>query len=138
CRDASLIVQAQRADRAMRCPVGDRDRTRFAFVFSSRRRHTSSKRDWSSDVCSSDLVYLVRAEGLGVEVDVTEGVVLSGEVARRKIGRASCRERGSTSGGGASVEARAERARGGRGRDGRGGRGGAGGARGGRADRGTG
>src|SRR5699024_11789704 len=23
--------------------------------FSSRRRHTSSKRDWSSDVCSSDL-----------------------------------------------------------------------------------
>src|SRR5699024_11295809 len=26
-----------------------------AFFFSSRRRHTSSKRDWSSDVCSSDL-----------------------------------------------------------------------------------
>src|SRR5699024_12143102 len=26
------------------------------FVFSSRRRHTRSKRDWSSDVCSSDLV----------------------------------------------------------------------------------
>src|SRR5699024_6538810 len=25
-------------------------------VFSSRRRHTRSKRDWSSDVCSSDLV----------------------------------------------------------------------------------
>src|SRR5699024_11303514 len=24
-------------------------------LFSSRRRHTSSKRDWSSDVCSSDL-----------------------------------------------------------------------------------
>src|SRR5699024_11560611 len=28
--------------------------TRF-FFFSSRRRHTRSKRDWSSDVCSSDL-----------------------------------------------------------------------------------
>src|SRR5699024_11842702 len=27
----------------------------FAFFFSSRRRHTRSKRDWSSDVCSSDL-----------------------------------------------------------------------------------
>src|SRR5207249_932283 len=27
----------------------------FRFFFSSRRRHTSSKRDWSSDVCSSDL-----------------------------------------------------------------------------------
>src|SRR5699024_11853098 len=29
----------------------------FLFVFfSSRRRHTRSKRDWSSDVCSSDLL----------------------------------------------------------------------------------
>src|SRR6266403_1199388 len=27
----------------------------MAFVFSSRRRHTRSLRDWSSDVCSSDL-----------------------------------------------------------------------------------
>src|SRR5699024_11760120 len=25
------------------------------YFFSSRRRHTRSKRDWSSDVCSSDL-----------------------------------------------------------------------------------
>src|SRR5207249_5639708 len=35
------------------------------FFFSSRRRHTRSKRDWSSDVCSSDLLVpklgLVRA-----------------------------------------------------------------------------
>src|SRR5699024_11584707 len=31
----------------------------FFFFFSSRRRHTRSKRDWSSDVCSSDLdIYL--------------------------------------------------------------------------------
>src|SRR5215471_3291798 len=28
----------------------------FLFFVSSRRRHTSSLRDWSSDVCSSDLV----------------------------------------------------------------------------------
>src|SRR5438067_8885217 len=27
----------------------------ISFFFSSRRRHTISKRDWSSDVCSSDL-----------------------------------------------------------------------------------
>src|SRR5699024_8092696 len=27
------------------------------FFFSSRRRHTRSKRDWSSDVCSSDLFF---------------------------------------------------------------------------------
>src|SRR5216683_6096887 len=29
------------------------------FFFSSRRRHTRSDRDWSSDVCSSDLERLV-------------------------------------------------------------------------------
>src|SRR5690606_40755396 len=28
----------------------------FLFFFSSRRRHTRFSRDWSSDVCSSDLV----------------------------------------------------------------------------------
>src|SRR6266702_4908455 len=28
---------------------------RFGFFFSSRRRHTRWPRDWSSDVCSSDL-----------------------------------------------------------------------------------
>src|SRR5438105_14032145 len=28
----------------------------FFFFFSSRRRHTRSTRDWSSDVCSSDLI----------------------------------------------------------------------------------
>src|SRR5206468_7891906 len=29
----------------------------FFFFFSSRRRHTRSDRDWSSDVCSSDLPF---------------------------------------------------------------------------------
>src|SRR5690606_40626575 len=28
----------------------------FIFFFSSRRRHTRFSRDWSSDVCSSDLI----------------------------------------------------------------------------------
>src|SRR6478672_5116276 len=32
----------------------------FFFFFSSRRRHTRSDRDWSSDVCSSDLPALTR------------------------------------------------------------------------------
>src|SRR5699024_3613053 len=37
-----------------------------AFFFSSRRRHTRSKRDWSSDVCSSDLHYFGLAHaGIG-------------------------------------------------------------------------
>src|SRR5690606_40966722 len=31
----------------------------FFFFFSSRRRHTRFSRDWSSDVCSSDLQFLV-------------------------------------------------------------------------------
>src|SRR6266550_6605950 len=30
----------------------------FFFFFSSRRRHTRCSRDWSSDVCSSDLTLL--------------------------------------------------------------------------------
>src|SRR5207253_3598202 len=30
----------------------------FSFFFSSRRRHTRWPRDWSSDVCSSDLEFL--------------------------------------------------------------------------------
>src|SRR5207247_4665180 len=35
------------------------------FFFSSRRRHTSSTRDWSSDVCSSDLcLFLTRTPPL--------------------------------------------------------------------------
>src|SRR2546429_5876967 len=33
------------------------------FFFSSRRRHTRCSRDWSSDVCSSDLV---RSDGIEV------------------------------------------------------------------------
>src|SRR5690625_7878098 len=34
--------------------------SRFMFFFSSRRRHTRWPRDWSSDVCSSDLEELQR------------------------------------------------------------------------------
>src|SRR5690606_23750860 len=34
----------------------------FFFFFSSRRRHTRFSRDWSSDVCSSDLYYFEAAE----------------------------------------------------------------------------
>src|SRR5690606_40198937 len=33
------------------------------FFFSSRRRHTRFSRDWSSDVCSSDLAELLGARG---------------------------------------------------------------------------
>src|SRR3989440_8179006 len=39
--------------------VGDFADVLSFFFFSSRRRHTRSDRDWSSDVCSSDLVLTV-------------------------------------------------------------------------------
>src|SRR5438132_628276 len=38
----------------------------FVFFFSSRRRHTRSLCDWSSDVCSSDLVHAAAAGGRAV------------------------------------------------------------------------
>src|SRR5207248_4450533 len=49
--DAVLGTAAER-DRASVVSGGDRP---VLFFFSSRRRHTSSYGDWSSDVCSSDL-----------------------------------------------------------------------------------
>src|SRR2546427_6109844 len=48
----------------------------FFFFFSSRRRHTRFDCDWSSDVCSSDLLRAVRGGGVldeGVEVRVDTG-----------------------------------------------------------------
>src|ERR1039457_5491081 len=41
------------------CRAADRSYTQNAF-FSSRRRHTILQGDWSSDVCSSDLVTKLR------------------------------------------------------------------------------
>src|SRR2546429_383016 len=46
----------------------------FIFFFSSRRRHTRCSRDWSSDVCSSDLsetlFNAVRREGAKVPIEM--------------------------------------------------------------------
>src|SRR5699024_11793962 len=45
--------------------------------FSSRRRHTRSKRDWSSDVCSSDLrAYYRLQEEIGLQEDILNKPVL--------------------------------------------------------------
>src|SRR5688500_20314235 len=38
----------------------------FSFSFSSRSRHTRLQGDWSSDVCSSDLVGIGRPENGGI------------------------------------------------------------------------
>src|SRR3990172_10241675 len=47
------------------------------FFFSSRRRHTRCSRDWSSDVCSSDLVDGDGLPALGAEAEVA---VAAGQV----------------------------------------------------------
>src|SRR5690606_40042392 len=91
--------------------------------FSSRRRHTRFSRDWSSDVCSSDLVELLlfelvlllaEAGGLGGDVHAL-GVGLDGTHGAadldldallnlaKEIGRASCRDRGESARGPASL-----------------------------------
>src|SRR5256886_16762451 len=45
----------------------------FFFFFSSRRRHTRFDCDWSSDVCSSDLVFLP-SHGEGLPLVVQEAM----------------------------------------------------------------
>src|SRR5256884_5098291 len=89
-----------------------------SFFFSSRRRHTRCSRDWSSDVCSSDLSLrpperyfhrsrrlrmsflrnitsgfrsLFRKEQVDRELNEELGTYL--EMEATEIGRASCRER---------------------------------------------
>src|SRR2546429_1770048 len=54
------------------------------FFFSSRRRHTRCSRDWSSDVCSSDL-YLHSRRGAPQALTDTGGVACANgkEVAQR-------------------------------------------------------
>src|SRR5690242_21139704 len=83
------------------------------FFFSSRRRHTRLTCDWSSDVCSSDLItvdfdrHLVTVDGHPITLSRTEfellalfarneGKLLTHRAILREvweIGRASCRER---------------------------------------------
>src|SRR5699024_11266621 len=98
------------------------------FFFSSRRRHTRSKRDWSSDVCSSDLSQHATEKithGSDVTVSCCEGdtgkiydgllefsvteetlddmpeaplKIMMNVANPDQIGRASCRERGKSDG----------------------------------------
>src|SRR3712207_7432307 len=88
----------------------------WIFFFSSRRRHTRYWRDWSSDVCSSDLsaglrsaarglpgpqpLRLAAEEAASLVDDVEQALYASKIVAYaqgfnqiQEIGRASCRER---------------------------------------------
>src|SRR5256884_2332904 len=86
------------------------------FFFSSRRRHTRCSRDWSSDVCSSDLtgaraLLIVGLFGMGVSIAALPWAgssllvyawtvplaftnsLFAPAASGLEIGRASCRER---------------------------------------------
>src|SRR5271166_6573484 len=55
------------------------------FFFSSRRRHTRWPRDWSSDVCSSDLVQLRDADQAVAARQLVRTYVISEEMADRLV-----------------------------------------------------
>src|SRR5699024_11749419 len=68
----------------------------ISFFVSSRRRHTRSKRDWSSDVCSSDLIIgiavwivIIKREPVSSENRYEESPQRSEE---RRVGK-ECRSR---------------------------------------------
>src|SRR6266567_6541760 len=59
----------------------------FFFFFSSRRRHTRFDCDWSSDVCSSDLLGWRNSEWTGIAPVLEEDVAFS-SIAQNEIGHA--------------------------------------------------
>src|SRR4051794_41267752 len=119
----SICSQSRRVAQALR---------RVFFFFSSRRRHTRWTGDWSSDVCSSDLVVLElrladndpNSTVIGEpELQDDTNLLISGEAhlsyhdmvrptiaqLNIKIGRASCRERGEISGVAVSLKKKREK-----------------------------
>src|SRR5688500_20115157 len=81
----------------------------LSFFFSSRRRHTRLQGDWSSDVCSSDLISVVGrsrqldsvsrpappSSGAQVELPSRELVNAMRRSEERRVGK-ECRARGGT------------------------------------------
>src|SRR5947207_9261056 len=76
----------------------------FYFFFSSRRRHTRSLCDWSSDVCSSDLVFTrenaygldasqMTAQATDTGLDLTAGGLVWAGGQERASGRVTARFR---------------------------------------------
>src|SRR5699024_11867611 len=75
---------------------------------SSRRRHTRSKRDWSSDVCSSDLTMHLSTELLGLAVVAGESLGGVGNIQAAVGSTFHCAE--NTSAGGSSGKTNVEEA----------------------------
>src|SRR5699024_12133253 len=92
-------IVAARAAVPVRCGAGGRHLARpgplaeVAFFFSSRRRHTRSKRDWSSDVCSSDLSieYMLNTEPNSI-VNGKDFMYIMVRSEERRVGK-ECRSR---------------------------------------------
>src|SRR2546422_9148299 len=92
---------------------------RVVFFFSSRRRHTRCSRDWSSDVCSSDLRRRGHGDGEerlaragGADAGGDRAVAGAVDVALLvEIGRASGRGRGEISGVAVSLKKKKRRDR---------------------------
>src|SRR2546429_5860802 len=110
----------QQARNRYEAAIGHRegDVLHTVFFFSSRRRHTRCSRDWSSDVCSSDLSARPRRNGAWYAHTKLASLIAGGAyhaplrrgradndrlssqsriialLDRSEIGRASCRERG--------------------------------------------
>src|SRR5690606_19132229 len=59
-----------------------------SFFFSSRRRHTRFSRDWSSDVCSSDLELLREMQTMQNELDAARTRVSELQTAEAELQRA--------------------------------------------------
>src|SRR5690606_41240905 len=89
------------------------------FFFSSRRRHTRFSRDWSSDVCSSDLadfaytkVTSIRGRFVQRPREIVRQISYNCKLQRSEsaqIGRASCREREESRGGGGGSKKKIQR-----------------------------
>src|SRR5688500_20314579 len=82
------------------------------FFFSSRRRHTRLQGDWSSDVCSSDLIRIRKSltglvhRGIQAVIEIYEGALRpQARSEERRVGK-ECRCRGTAKGGKENGESR--------------------------------
>src|SRR5215475_15188718 len=57
----------------------------FFFFFSSRRRHTRFSRDWSSDVCSSDLGLVAAVGSVGYALGAPQFARLVDRFGQRRV-----------------------------------------------------
>src|SRR5699024_807957 len=61
----------------------------LVYFFASRRRHTRSKRDWSSDVCSSDLNYLldqlINDRGIKLDLELVAQAIKCDDLIRNQL-----------------------------------------------------